>query len=100
MNMCAHVSVFVSVSVFALAYVHMSNAVFVVAYMHMSNSVFVDAYMRMSNAVLVTYVHISNAVLVITYDMYMFRTDHVELAKLSEACPCREIIFPLSSGID
>lgn len=68
---------------FAVAYVRMSNAVFVFAYVHMSNTVLVVAYMRMSKAVLVTYVHMSNAVLIVTYDVYMFRTDHVELAKLS-----------------
>lgn len=84
-----------SSAVFVVAYVHMSNTVLVVVNVRMSNAMFVVAYMRMSNAVLVTYVHISNAVLVVTYvcmsnavlvvtyDVYMFRTDHVELAKLS-----------------
>ena len=45
-------------------------------------SVFAVAYVRMSNTVLVVYVHMPSTVLVFTYDVYMSRTDHLELAKL------------------
>lgn len=49
----------------------------------MSVSLFAVAYVVMPNAVLiVAYMRTSNAVLVVTYDVYMSRTDHVELAKL------------------